>query len=313
MTVNTNKKDLTVIILTYNEALHIERAILSVRTVAQKVIVVDSYSTDHTVSLAQALNAEVLQHPFVNHAQQFQWAIEHANIQSEWVMRMDADEYITDELRNEIKEKLPIQDQDTCGVVLKRQVHFMGQWIKYGGYYPIKLLRIWRTGSAQIEQRWMDEHMVLKRGRAIEFKHDLIDDNLNSLTWWTDKHNAYATREAIDFLNQKYNFLNESENSNDPNSAKHATAKRWYKNNFYNKLPLFLRAFLYFQFRYWIKLGFLDGRKGLVWHFLQGFWYRFLVDAKILQIEWWAKKENQTILKVLQEKYNVHIEKLDTK
>ncbi len=297
--------DLTVIVLAFNEEKHIARAIKSVSHLAQKIVIVDSFSTDKTVAIAKDMGAVVLQNPFVNQAQQFHWAMQNADIETTWVMRIDADEYLTEALIVEIQERLPTLNQAITGVILKRQVHFMGQWIKHGGYYPIKLLRIWRKGAAHIEQRWMDEHMVLDHGKAVEFKHDIIDDNLNSLTWWTDKHNAYATREAIDLLDQKYGILQLPKTENHLNSTKQAKAKRWYKNNLYRRLPLFFRAFLYFQFRYWLKLGFLDGRKGLVWHFLQGFWYRFLVDAKILQIEWWAKTEKKSVKQIIEEKFDI--------
>ncbi len=299
--------NLTVIILTFNEELHIRRAIESASRVASEVIVVDSYSTDQTINIALELNARVMQHHFVNQAQQFQWAMENGGIITGWTMRLDADEYLTDELIYEIEGRLSNLHQEISGIVLKRQVHFMGHWIKHGGYYPIHLLRIWRTGHAIIEQRWMDEHTHLTQGRTVTFKHDFIDDNLQSLTWWTEKHNGYATREALDILINKYSLQSTPENATNTSNAKQAERKRWYKSNLYLRLPLFFRAFLYFQFRYWIKLGFLDGWKGLIWHFLQGFWYRFLVDAKIAQIEWWAKTESKSIQIVLSEKFNIHI------
>ena len=297
-------KDLSVIILTHNETLHIRRAIQSALRVAEQVIIVDSFSTDDTVEIAQSLGAKVVQHTFVNQAQQMQWAMEQDFIHTEWILRLDADEYLTDALVQEINSRLSTLPEEVSGVVLKRQVHFMGQWIRHGGYYPIRLLRIWRKSHAVIEQRWMDEHTLLTQGTSIQFIHDFVDDNLQSLTWWTQKHNQYATREAVDILTRKYG-LNAGDQKLDGGQA---SAKRWYKNNLYLKLPLFLRAFLYFQYRYWIKLGILDGKKGLVWHFLQGFWYRFLVDAKILQIEWWAKAEQKPIKDILKEKYQIQFD-----
>jgi glycosyltransferase involved in cell wall biosynthesis len=295
-------KELTIVILTHNESLHIRRAIESALRVASSVIIVDSFSTDNTIEIASSLDARVVQHEFVNQAQQFQWAMDQGIIHTPWTMRMDADEYLTDALVQEINSRLSSLPQDISGIELKRQVHFMGKWIRHGGYYPTRLLRIWRTGHAAIEQRWMDEHTYLTRGTQITFDHDFVDDNLNSLTWWTEKHNHYATREAVDILSRKYDFINGT--AHQVTHTGQAASKRWYKNNLYLRLPLFFRAFLYFQFRYWIKLGFLDGRKGLIWHFLQGFWYRFLVDAKITQIEWWAQKENKPVKTIIDEKLN---------
>ena len=296
------KADITILILTYNESLHIRRAIESARKVAKKVIIIDSFSTDDTVTIAQLLGATVLQHEFINQAHQFQWAMDQGIIQTPWTMRMDADEYLTEQLVTEINTRLAGLPEEISGVELKRQVHFMGKWIRHGGYYPTRLLRIWRTGHAAIEQRWMDEHTYLTQGTQIAFNHDFVDDNLNSLTWWTEKHNHYATREAVDILSRKYAF--QETKPKEVNHSGQAGSKRWYKNNLYLRLPLFFRAFFYFLFRYWIKLGFLDGRKGLIWHFLQGFWYRFLVDAKITQIEWWAKTEQKQIKTVIEEKLN---------
>lgn len=297
---------LTVIILTYNEQLHLNRCIHSMQAVAARVIVVDSYSTDQTIEIATLAGVETFQHPFVNQAQQFQWALNTIPITTDWVMRMDADEYLTPESINEIQKRLPLLDTETTGIYLKRQVHFMGRWIRHGGYYPIKLLRIWRNGVGSIEQRWMDEHIKISHGQTIEFQHDLIDDNLNTLNWWIAKHNNYSTRETVDLLNKKYHFF--EEDSTLQNTAKgQAIKKRWYKDNFYVKLPLFFRAFGYYIFRYFFQLGFLDGYPGLIWHFLQGFWYRFLVDAKIYQIEYSARTKQKSVRQILNEDFNFKI------
>lgn len=307
MMMDNNPPDITVIILTFNEQIHIGRAICSAREIAKEVIIVDSYSTDNTVNTANDLGARVLQNPFVNQAQQMQWAMDHGDIQTAWIMRLDADEYLTPGLVSEIHERLTELASDVSGIMIKRQVHFMGKWIRHGGYYPIKLLRIWRTGHAKMEQRWMDEHTILIKGKALTFQNDFVDDNLNSLTWWTAKHNDYATREAIDILNKRYKLFTPEDSTELLSSTKQASTKRWYKNNLYLQMPLFIRCFLYFHFRYWIKLGFLDGKRGLVWHFLQAFWYRFLVDAKVLQIEWWAKEEGKNVRYILEEKYGVKL------
>jgi glycosyltransferase involved in cell wall biosynthesis len=297
------KSNITVIVLSYNEDIHIERCLNSL-FFAGKIIVVDSFSTDSTISKARYLGATTYQNPFINQAIQFQWALDNCPIETDWVMRIDADEYVTAELATEIQEKISTLNNSITGIILKRQVHFMGRWIKYGGYYPIKLLRIWRNGVGSIEQRWMDEHIKLSHGNTIEFNNDIVDENLNNLTWWISKHNNYATREAVDLLNKKYALFKEDSIDKQIMSKKQDEQKRWYKDNIYVKMPLFIRPFIYFGFRFIFKLGFLDGKSGLIWNVLQCFWYRFLVDAKI---EYFSKKFNKPINVILQEYYNFNI------
>lgn len=301
-------KFLTVIILTKNEEKHLPRLLQSLIGLNTDVCIVDSYSDDRTLEICNQAGAQVFQNPFVNQAVQFQWALDNCVVDTPWVMRMDADEYLTPELAQELKVRLPQLDAQITGVILKRQVHFMGKWIRHGGYYPIKLLRVWRNGIGSIEQKWMDEHILLSSGKAVEFQHDLVDDNLNNLSWWIDKHNHYATREAIDLLNKEYGFFEEREIVSGVAAKEQNERKRWYKQNVYLKSPLFFRAFLYFNYRYFLKFGFLDGRRGLVWHFLQGFWYRFLVDAKIMQIKWWAEKEKMSVKEVIEQKYHKKVD-----
>src|SRR5205085_8187777 len=157
-------------------------------------------------------------------------------------------------------------------------------------------------GTMQIEKRWMDEHFYLTEGKSIIFKNDFVDDNLNTLSWWTSKHNDYSTREAIDFLVKKYTLPSDEVSGSDALNGS-VRRKRWYKENVYNTSPLLIRSAIYFFYRYVIRLGFLDGKRGLIWHFLQGFWYRFLVDAKVMQIEWWAKKDNIPVKTVIEQKF----------
>jgi glycosyltransferase involved in cell wall biosynthesis len=276
--------ELSVIMLTHNEAIHIERAIRSVVAIATNVFVVDSFSGDHTAALAQSLGATVVQHEFVNYAQQFQWALDNLQINTEWIIRLDADEVFTPELIDEIRRTLPLLAPEISGLNLKRRHIFLGHWIKHGGRYPLKLLRIWRKGAAKIEQRWMDEHIVLLYGRAVTCRHDFSDHNLNDLSAFTEKHNRYATREAIDRLNQEFGlFANDAAVAAGASNSQ-ARLKRLIKEHLYNRLPLGAGPLFYFLWRYIAQLGFLDGRPGLIYHFLQGFWYRFLVEAKVLEL-----------------------------
>lgn len=277
--------DLTVIILTHNEEKHISRALSSISDIANKIYVVDSGSTDRTVEISENFGAVVLHNKFLNYAKQFQWALNNISITTDWVMRLDADEIIESDLSEEIKAKLPDLATDIVGINLDRKHIFMGRWVRYGGRYPLRLLRIWRHGQGRIEDRWMDEHMVTWGGRTVSFFGGFSDHNLNDLSFFTDKHNRYATREAIDVLNQKLNLFLCCEGLNSEGTSLQASFKRWVKGRIYNRLPFTVSATLYFIWRYIFQLGFLDGRTGLVYHFLQGWWYRFLVGAKIMELE----------------------------
>ena len=293
---------LSVIILTFNEERHIERCLKSLRQVTNEIFIVDSYSTDRTVAIAEAMGAKIWQNKFINYANQFSWALSNLPINSDWVMRLDADEIISPSLAQEIQARLQSASSDIGGFLLCRYVRFKGAEIRHGGL-PHWLLRIWRTGIGEIEQRWMDEHIVLKSGRIVKMKGAFIDDNLNNITWWTDKHNKYATREVVDLLNQKYNFSHSD--SNTSQLTFQARYKRWLKKTLYSRLPLGTRAFLFFLYRMIFQLGFLDGKNGFTFHFLQGFWYRYLVDVKMQEVEKRMCNENITFTEALQRELGV--------
>lgn len=298
------KLPIEVIILTYNEELNIEDCLKSVYGWVEDIFIVDSFSTDRTLEIARKYTDKIYQHPFENHAKQFNWALNNLPIKTDWIMRLDADERVTPELKEELMEKLDKFSNDITGLYVKRRVLFMGRWIKHGGYYPTWLLRIWRNGKGYCEERWMDEHIKLNDGKALFLENDIIDDNKKELHWWINKHNSYATREAIDLLNLKYNFLNLDTLKGELTGSQEKK-KRWIKEKVYARMLLFIRPFLYFLYRYFFKLGFLDGKEGLIFHFLQGFWYRFLVDAKIYEIEKKARKEGKKITEVIYELYGI--------
>lgn len=280
-----NEANISIIILTYNESLHLSRAIEHIRGFAREIFVIDSFSTDDTVELAKAGGAIVLQHPFQYQAQQFSWALEHAPITADWVMRLDADEIIEADLAEEIVTKLPALPLDVTGVNLNRKTIFQRKFIRFGGRYPLVLLRIWRRGKARIEDRWMDEHIYLTEGSAVTLKGGFADHNLNDLTSFTAKHNGYASREALDVLNRRLHLFDPQIELTRQSTAKQAKIKRFFKESVYNRLPFEISAFVYFLYRYVVQLGFLDGREGLIYHVLQGFWYRFLVGAKLRELE----------------------------
>lgn len=275
---------ITVFILTYNEHRHVERAIRSLAGLDASVVVVDSFSNDDTVELAKSLGAKVIQRKFLVQAEQLQWALDNIPIETEWVMRLDADEVLSPELVRELAQRLPQLSSEVTGVNLNRRHMFLDRWIRRGGRYPLTLLRVWRRGIGRVEQRLMDEHVVLRCGESITLESDFSDHNLQDLGSFTEKHNRYATREAIDRLNEELHFFTRDVGLSAGTSNAQAGRKRFLKQAIYNRLPFGVGPLGYFLWRYFAQLGFLDGREGLIYHFLQGFWYRFLVEAKVFEL-----------------------------
>ncbi|MDO6739317.1 glycosyltransferase family 2 protein [Wenyingzhuangia sp. 2_MG-2023] len=296
------KTTITAVILTYNEEQHIERCIQSLKHTVEQVVVVDSYSSDNTVKIAKRLGAKVYQNSWVNYATQFNWALENCNIQSDWVWRIDADEYIENSSMD-LSSELSNLDKDISGIYVKRKIVFMGRELLYGGWYPVWHLKIWKLGKGTCENRWMDEHIKLSDGEVLKMDIVQVDENLNDLSWWTTKHNSYATREMIDLLDTKYNIFSKSELQ--PKLFGSSEQRKRYLKSRYLNLPLFVRPVMYFFYRYIFKLGFLDGKSGLVWHVLQGFWYRFLVDAKIYELNRTFGGDKGKIREYIRHKYSV--------
>ena len=276
--------DLSVIILTYNEELHLERAMKSVEEIAKEIYVIDSGSTDSTLEIAKRFKAKIFHNDFVSQAKQIEWALDNTCITTEWIMRLDADEIIEPDLAFRLAKSLPTIKKDVSGINIERRHIFMDRWIRFGGRFPLTMLRIWRNGQARVEDRWMDEHMVVLSGKTMVLKGGFSDHNLNNLSFFIAKHNQYATRVAIDVVLKIINPANHNDILNASNSSLKTRAKRLIKEEIYNKLPFGVAPVLYFFYRYFFQLGFLDGRAGLIYHFLQGFWYRFLVDAKVHEI-----------------------------
>ena len=256
--------DLAIIILQKNEALHIRRCLEKLKPLEpRQVFVVDCLSTDGSDVTAKEMGATVVYHEWPgNQAAQFNWALDNLPIEAEWILRLDADEWLTDELLKEIVTRLPQIGEKVDGVVLKRRLYFRGKWVKHG-IYPTRILRLFKRGKARYDNGMaMDEHLLVW-GDTVEFEGDFVDESLISFDDWKTKHRNYAEREARMALRGTMN----------------ANKRAYYR------LPRYLRAFAYFCIRYFLKGGFLDGWAGLYWNFWQGLWYRCLVDKKIGELK----------------------------
>jgi glycosyltransferase involved in cell wall biosynthesis len=297
---------ITVIILTKNEERHIARALASVAGLATRFYVIDSGSTDRTLEIAREAGAVVLENAWLNHATQFNWALEQLPPETEWVLRLDADEYLEPELAEEIGGRLHKLGPRILGVYVPRRMAFLGRRIRHGGVFPVWVLRLFRYGEGRCENRWMDEHIFVE-GETEQFgAGELIDDNHNSLTWWTQKHNAYASREVVDLLNLERRFMPHETVAN-LRGGRQVGVKRWMKEQVYARLPGGARALFYFLFRYVLRLGFLDGREGAAFHVLQGFWYRYLVDAKMHELRLYMRRNDVDAVTAIRDVLGINV------
>jgi glycosyltransferase involved in cell wall biosynthesis len=273
--------NITVIILTYNEELNLFYALENIKDFANEIVILDSYSSDNTIEIAKKYNANIFYRKFDNYSSQRKYSLNELPISNEWVFVLDADEYLTKELKDEITILLNNESKMNDAYVIKRRFYWQGQWLKRC-FYPTYLLRFGKKGLIDCDDRPINEHIICKSKSIGHLKNDFIDYNRKSLSDWVIKHNDYASREADQLIKgdkTNYNFF-----------ASQYERKRWIRKNIWNKLPPILRPIIYFIYRYFLQLGFLDGKKALMYHFIDSFVYRILIDFKYLEKKWKKSK-----------------------
>ena len=270
-------QNITVIILTKNEEKNIEKCICSAKLIADRILVIDSGSEDNTVRLAKRYGAEVFYHEWQGHAVQFNWALDNCKIDTEWVFRLDADEIITEKLANEIRGELKSEKSKKVNAyALCWNMYFMGKHLKHGGNGKTYIIRLLRYGKGRVEEKSMDERFAVE-GTVKNLKEPFLHYDYKGLDSWLEKHLKYSALEL-----QVYKENSSIENNN-------ANKRQKQRRGLYYSMPLFLRAKFYYWYRYYLQLGFLDGREGKIFIYLQAYWFRYVVDAKIYEME--RKKE----------------------
>lgn len=271
----------TVVVLTHNESRNLTACLEAVAGWAADVFVVDSGSTDDTVAIARACGATVVEHPFETHARQWAWALEHLPLRTAWVLGLDADQRVLPALRESI-DRLLESPSDVAGAFVNRRQIFRGRWIRHGGYYPKYLLKLFRRDRVRVDPDDLVDHHFEVDGPTVILEGDLVEDNLNeaAIAVWTAKHNRYAVLQA------RQEWRESTARTPVPFRAllgSPAERVQWFK-QVWGRLPRLLRPVLYVSYRYIFRLGFLDGREGFIFHVLQGFWYRLLVDINLDEI-----------------------------
>lgn len=270
---------LSVVVLTFNEERNLAACLESVRGIARDIFVVDSGSTDRTTDIAARFGAQVTPHAFETHARQWIWALRELPIRTDWVLALDADQRLSPELAREIANVLTRAlgaAEGPHGYFISRRQIFRGRWIRHGGYYPKYLLKLFRRAAVAIDANELVDHHFDVAGPVAKLQGDLIEDNQNeaAIAEWTAKHNRYAVLQARQELRGSDAVPSQAQGRS-PDARVRRLKRLW------NRLPLFVRPCLYFTYRYILRLGFLDGKEGFVFHVLQAFWYRLLVDINI--------------------------------
>ncbi len=263
----------SVVILTYNSDLSIAETLRSVLALTDDIHVVDSFSQDRTVEIARGLGATVTEHAFENYGAQRNWAIDTLPVRHGWQLHLDADERLTPALLAEILA-LP-EDPPESGFILPRLSMFLGREIRHGAFYPTWHMRLFRNGLGRCEMRKYDQHFYVLSGATRQLKGDMIDDLRMPLTEWTFRHNRWADAEV-----EQQTSGSAGEERVDAKASGNVIERKRHLRKLYNDAPLFVRPFGLFFYRYILRLGFLDGKEGLIFFVLQTFWFRFLIDAK---------------------------------
>jgi glycosyltransferase involved in cell wall biosynthesis len=271
---------LTVAILTLNEEQNLRYALESVFGWADEIIVLDSYSSDATVAVANTFGCYVAQNKFDNYARQRNYVLTQLPITSEWILFLDADEWLPRDLKQEIKALIDSKPEEN-GFYIKYRMMWASQWIKRG-YYPTWILRLFRYGKGRCEDRTVNEHLIIE-GKTGYLKSDFVHEDRKGIGAWIQKHIGYAEREALELCNRA-----RSSNQLEIDArlfGSQAQRKRWLRYRIWNRMPPLLRPFLYFFCRYVLSGAFLEGRAAFLFHFMHALWFPMLIDAKYLEMK----------------------------
>jgi glycosyltransferase involved in cell wall biosynthesis len=268
--------EVSVVVLTYNSEATIAATLESAARLSADIHVVDSFSTDATVDVATREGVHLVQHPFASYGAQRNWAIDTLPLRGDWELHLDADERLSDELVAAIRSVMANGSGAVDGYYVPRLVRFMGREIRHGGMYPIWHMRLFRRGQGRCENRRYDQHFYVE-GATGRLPHPLIDDIRMSVGEFVSRHDRWADAEAEELCRPSPGVVVGGRLRGNP------VERKRYLRGVYNRMPLFVRAFALFVYRYVVRLGFLDGREGLVFFTLQTLVYRLLVDARLYE------------------------------
>ena len=264
------------VILTFNEEIHIERAIRSASLISDDIHILDCFSTDSTVEIASRFSVNIHFRKFDSYSAQLNYAFSTFSFKYPWIFRLDADEYLNSALSSCLLS-LDLESFSYNGFYILRSFYFLGSYVRFGGVNRVPTLRLFRLGAQYVENRLMDEHICVS-GSVATLRGELIDHSLSTFSQWVSKHGRYAQLEARSFL--------ESSESPTVHSMQGLSgATKVGLKSFYYRLPIFFRALGIYFFRLIFRFGALDTGNAAYFHILQCLWYRLLVDVEIFKIQ----------------------------
>jgi glycosyltransferase involved in cell wall biosynthesis len=252
-----------------DEELHIARCVASARPLGE-VVVVDGGSRDATARLASEQGATVLEHEWRGYASQKNWALDEVGRRADWILFLDADEYLDDSARAAVRAAVASGRAD--GYYLGRRLLFLGTRLDHAHWYPDYQLRLFRAGRGRFEDRRVHEHLIVD-GTVAESEIDLMHENLKGISDYVSKLNRYADLEAREILSPSRGRKPGSLRGSWPDRRR-ALKERW--------LRLPGRALIRFVWLYVVRRGFLDGRAGLIFCGLIAV-HDFLIEAKVAE------------------------------
>lgn len=260
----------SVMVFTLNEELHLPACLASVSW-CDDVIVVDSFSTDRTEEICRAAGARFFTHAFEGFGKQRNWAIENTHPKYNWVLILDADERVTPELEEEIREVLPNAPAQVAAYCVKRRLFMWGRWLRYSNLYPTWVVRLVHKNCVRYVNRGHAETQEAF-GEIRELKNDLIDENVKGIDEWFERQNRYSAKEAeYEVELQRVALRLNDVFGRDP-LARRAAFKR-----IGAQLPG--RPLLYFFYAYIFRKGFLEGRDGFTFCLMKAL-YQGMVQVK---------------------------------
>lgn len=284
---------LTVLVTTRNEEHNIARCLDNLHGFANEIFVIDSDSVDRTIEIARRYTDKVVNLPY-EHGRIipwiYQWGLDNLPISNEWVMILEADQRVSEDIKKELSHLFAQKTIAANGFYVRRRQVFRGKLLRFGGYGSKYMLKLFRRSAGQLDPVEQDTRVYVK-GVVRKLHGDLIEENFkeNDILFYLEKHLRYAeafSQEELKRRTQQLLWKGKPRLFGTPDER-----VLWLKTLYY-RMPLYVRPVFYFIYRYFLLLGFLDGKNGFIFHFLQAFWFRLVIDIRLEELLHYAEPKN---------------------